>query len=57
MINKFLDISWYRLSIKNQRDYAHTLNRLQHGTVLKIGPLAELNYETFSDVKEKSLNL
>lgn len=41
---------WYLMPRQKQLAYAHVLNRIQNGTVLKIGPFALLNFETFSDV-------
>lgn len=38
------------MSTENQLSYAHILNRLQNGAILRIGPFAELNFETFSNV-------
>lgn len=39
------------MSKQNQLGYAHMLNRLQNGAILQIGPFAELNFETFSNVR------
>lgn len=49
---KLHDMPWYLMSKSCQLDYAHTLNRLQNGAILEIGPFGALNYETFSNVMQ-----
>ncbi|XP_031639326.1 uncharacterized protein LOC116351370 [Contarinia nasturtii] len=51
LVLKFQKMPWHLMSKENQLRYAHMLNRLQNGAVLRIGPFAELNFETFSDDK------
>lgn len=41
---------WYLLPRRKQHTYGHLLNRLQNGAKLKIGPFAQLGFETFSNV-------
>lgn len=53
MTLKFFRMPWYLMSKENQLSYAHMLNRLQNGAVLRIGPFAELNFETFSKMTNK----
>lgn len=50
LVLKFQQMAWYKMSKRNQLSYAHLLNRLQNGTKLRMGPFAELNFETFTDV-------
>lgn len=44
------EMPWYLLSQKNQKAYGFILQRLQDGAVLRIGPFAELNFATLTDV-------
>lgn len=44
-------LPWYLLPMRHQKDIAHILNRAQNGAVLTIGPLAELNYGTATNVR------
>lgn len=37
---------------EQQKQIAHILNRLQNGAVIQMGPLAEINYGTFADVRQ-----
>lgn len=46
----FNSLPWYSLPLQTQKDIAHILHRSQHGPKLTIGPFAELNYETATDV-------
>lgn len=55
LVLKFYGMPWYLMSKQNQLDYAHMLNRLQNGAILRMGPFAELNFETFSKVIEPFL--
>lgn len=50
LVLKLHEMPWYLMSKSCQLDYAHTLNRLQNGAVLQIGPFGALNYEVFSNV-------
>lgn len=50
LLFKFHQMPWYLMCRDKQLSYAHLLNRLQNGTLLKMGPFAVLNFETFSDV-------
>lgn len=54
---KFKDMPWYLMSRKNQLVYAHLLNRLQHATIVKMGPFDPLNRETFANVSNVILVL
>lgn len=36
---------WYMLSVRQQKDLAIMLQRLQNGCTLSIGPFQELNFE------------
>lgn len=51
LLEKLNEMPWYKMSIKNKLAYAHILNRLQHGTVVKMGPFEQLNLDTFTKVK------
>lgn len=53
VVDAISKIPWYLLPLKNQRDIAHFLNRAQNGTVLRIGPLNRLDYETATNVRIK----
>lgn len=50
VVDALNNLSWYLLPIRHQKDIAHILNRAQNGDVLTIGPLAELNYETATNL-------
>lgn len=50
LVVKLQEMPWYLMSIENQLAYAHLLNRLQNGVIIRMGPFAELNYEAFSNV-------
>lgn len=52
LILKFNAMPWYLMSYQNQLAFAHMLNRLQNGSILRIGPFAELNFETFQKVNK-----
>lgn len=54
---KLQEMPWYMMSIKSQLAYAHLLNRLQNGVVLRMGPFAELSFETLSDVSRNIMNV
>lgn len=43
-------LPWYLLPLHTQRDISHILRRTQYGPILTIGPFAELNYETATNV-------
>lgn len=51
LVVKLQEMPWYLMSKGNQLAYAHLLNRLQNGADIRMGPFAELNYQTLSDVK------
>lgn len=50
LISKLSEMPWYMMSKKSQLGYVHLLNRLQNGAVFRMGPFAELNFETLSNV-------
>lgn len=37
--------TWYALTIEQQKDVMHLLNRKQNGVCLAIGPFSTLNHE------------
>lgn len=45
------NLPWYLLPLQTQKDIAYILHRTQHGPILTIGPFAELNYETATNVR------
>lgn len=47
----FNGLPWYLLPLRTQKDIIYILSRAQHGAVLTIGPFAELNYETATNVR------
>lgn len=47
---------WYSMPKLYQKDIAHMMNRLQNGAVLTMGPFADLNYETASNVRISTSN-
>lgn len=51
LLLKFNELLWYKLSRENQIAYAHTLNRLQKGCVIRMGPFDHLNFATLSQVR------
>lgn len=44
------NIPWYLLPLSSQKDVIHIIRRLQDGAVLRMGPLAEINFELASNV-------
>lgn len=44
------EIPWYLLPAKQQKEIIHVLRGIQNGCKLSIGPFAELNFETASNV-------
>lgn len=54
LLDKFHEMPWYQMSKENKFVYAHLLCRLQNGVTLHCGPFAELNLETFSNVRNLS---
>lgn len=50
LVRKLEDMPWYELSVEKQRDYAHLLNGLQNSTLLHIGPIGELSFQSFAVV-------
>lgn len=51
MIDALSGLPWYLLTLQNQKDIAHILNRAQNGTVLRMGPFSRLDYETATKVR------
>lgn len=47
----FNNLPWYLLPLRTQKDIIYILSRAQRGAVLTIGPFAELNYETATNVR------
>lgn len=45
-------IPFYILPLKYQKELIHLMHRMQNGVVIRIGPLAELDYEMASTVSE-----
>lgn len=50
LVRKLEEMPWYLMSVDKQRVLVHVLSRLQHSSVLHIGPLGVLNYLSFSTV-------
>lgn len=45
-------MKYYLYPSSSQREISHVMNRLQNGAILTMGPLAEINYVTASNVSE-----
>lgn len=50
LVQKLHEMPWYLMSNRSQLAYAHILNRLENGVVLRMGPFGELNLEALSKV-------
>lgn len=48
-----MDLKWYLLPIRYQRNICQMINRMQNGTTFTIGPFQVLNYETLKIVSGK----
>lgn len=51
MLLQFQEIPWHLMSQNHQLIYAHVLVRLQNAVIIRMGPLARINFALFSDVK------
>lgn len=51
MALEFYSMPWYLLSTSCQKEIMSGIHNVQNGPTFTIGPFAELNFETASDVR------
>lgn len=50
LLEKIYAFEWYRMSSKQQKLIGAMIHSRQNAPVIRMGPLAVLNYETATDV-------
>lgn len=52
----YMDLKWYLLPAKYQREVCFMIKRMQNGIVFTIGPFQTLNYETLKTVSGHTIH-